>query len=590
MNDVRECYRSPVYRKLVLSLALVTAVLVTYLPALRAGFVWNDDTYITDNPTLDGAWGLKQVWTNPRANEQYYPLVFTTFWVEKLLFGLDPTPYHVVNVLLHAAAALLLWRLLRRLELPGGWFAAALFALHPVCVESVAWIAERKNTLSLVLTLLAALTYLRWLEARAAAAEGSSRKKKHVTPRWYLRPGVLYLGVLLLLALALFAKTTASLLAPVLLVLVWWRKGRLRAEDVWPTVPLFLVGAALAWHTAWLEKTMVRASGADWSLGLLGRLVLAGRATVFYLGKLLWPADLMFIYPRFVVDPTQLWQWLPVLAVAGVVISLLLLRRRLGRGPLAGALLLVGVLFPALGFFNVYAMRFSWVADHFAYQAVAVGAAVLAAGAAGLAAGKPPLVRNVATGCGVAVLLVLATLSYRHARAFHDEDTLWRTTLAANPSCFMCHVNYGHLLYGKGRVAEAVEHFEASLRLKPDNVPALLNLARADEEALRYADAARRLEAALAFEPTNSAVLVNLGTVYTKDGRYGEAVGAFEEALRNSSPDDYLAHNGLGVALVRQGQVLEAARHFREAVRLRPDYAPARANLERALALLAGQR
>ena len=579
----------PVKRPVSFALAalLVAAVVVAYLPALRAGFVWNDDTYVTHNRTLDGAAGLHAIWADPRANEQYYPLVFSSFWIEKRLWGLHPLGYHLVNVLLHAASVLLLWRLLRRLAVPGAWFGAALFALHPVCVESVAWVTERKNTLSLLLSLLATLAYLAWSERRAAAADRRARRSREPNLPWHRRPGALYAGALALFAFALLAKTTAALLPAVLLVLAWWQSGRLRGPDVRPLLPFFAVGAALALNTAWLEKTMVRASGTEWALPLAGRFVLAGRAVAFYAGKLVWPADLAFIYPRWTIDPAAVRQWLPALAALVVLAVAWALRGRLGRGPLAGILLFGGVLVPAMGFFNVYAMRYSYVADHFAYQAVAVAAACAAGGIATLA-GRAVALRRAAAAAGVAVLGLLGVLTFRHAQEFASAETLWRDTLTKNPGCFMCHTNYGFLLYREGRVADAIDHFQASLRLKPDNVPALLNLAKVDEDRGRFDEAASELRSALAVDPSDPTVLVNLGTVYTKAGRYEDAAATYREALRYPSPDGYLAHNGLGVALIHQGRRAEAVEEFREALRLKPDYWMARANLERALAAQAG--
>jgi tetratricopeptide (TPR) repeat protein len=579
-----------VERKVALGLALVAAVLIAYLPALTAGFVWNDDTYVTENPTLDGGRGLKLIWTDPRANEQYYPLVFSSFWLEKRLWGLHPLGYHLVNVLLHAGSVLLLWWFLRRLGLPGAWLAAAVFALHPVCVESVAWVAERKNTFSLLLSLLAAHAFLASTDAREAEYHHHGRRRPAAVVAWHRRPSVLYGAALALFTLALLAKTTAALLPPVLLVLAWWRRGRLRWSDFRPLVPFFAIGIALAWNTAWLEKTMVKASGVEWSLSLFGRLVLAGRALAFYASKLIWPTNLMFIYPRWVIDPSMWTQWLPAIAAVVVVVAAWTARRWFGRGPLAAVLLFGGVLFPAMGFFNVYAMRYSYVADHFAYQAVALAAAAVICGAASLLAGRGVAVRRAAAATGAVVLVLLGALTFRQSHVYRDEDTLWRDTLAANPDCFMCHTNYGFSLYGRGRVAEAIDHFEASLRLKPDNIPALLNLARVEEDRGRLGEAIARLRAAREVDPSDTTVLVNLGTDYTKIGQYDEAIAQYEEALRRPSPNDYLAHNGLGVALINKGRMTEAIEHFREALRLKPGYWMARANLERALSMVQTQR
>ena len=335
---------------------------------------------------------------------------------------------------------------------------------------------------------------------------------------------------------------------------------------------------------------MVQATGSEWSLGLPGRVVLAGRATTFYAWKMLFPSDLAFIYPRWEVDPRILLQWLPVVGWLAALAAVWVLRERAGRGPLASLLLFGGVLFPAMGFFNVYAMRYSWVADHFAYQAVAVFAACTVTGASAFVPASGPLLRRAAAAAGVALLALLGATTFRQSRVYRGEETLWRDTLEKNPSSFMVHTNYGFWLSNNGRVEEAVEHFESSLRLRPDNVPTLLNLARIEEQRGRLEAAAVRLRAALRLDPAETAALINLGTVNAKAGRPEEARTSFEEALRIGSSGDYLAHNGLGVVLMQQGKGPEALGHFREALRLRPDYDFARANLERSLALLGAPR
>jgi tetratricopeptide (TPR) repeat protein len=572
-----------------LGAVLVAAVVAAYLPALGAGFIWNDDTYLTDNPTLDAAEGLRLIWTEPKASEQYYPMVFTSFWLEKRLWSLRPFGYHLVNVLLHAASALLLWAFLRRLLLPGAWLAAAVFALHPMCVESVAWVTERKNTLSLFLSLLALLAYGAALDARAKAAEPRKKRKPRTEVPWYRRPAALYTAALAAFTLALFAKTTASVVPAVLLVLAWWRRGRVQASDVRPVVPFLAIGAGLAFHTAWLERTMVQATGREWALGLLGRVVLAGKVSAFYAGKLLVPAGLTFIYPRWVVDPHVWSQWIPAIAGVALLAAAWVLRGRIGRGPLTGVLLFAGVLFPAMGFFNVYAMRYSWVADHFAYQAVAVAAGCVVCGIASLLPGPGTTARRAAGALALVVLAVFGVTSFRQSRIYRSEDTLWKDTLEKNPDCFMCHTNYGDWLVNHGRADEAVEHFEKSLELRPDNVPTLLNLARVEEQRGRLDEAAARLRAARRIDPADTLVLINLATINTKAGRFDEAVAEYREALRLGSPDDYMAHNGLGAALMGQGKGTEAVEHFREALRLKPDYSHARDNLERALAILNGR-
>ncbi len=595
------------------ALLLAGLVVAAYLPALSAGFVWNDDTYLTQNRTLDDAKGLVRIWTDPRANEQYYPLVFTSFWLEKKVFGLEPAGYHAVNVLLHAAAALLLWRLLRRLALPGAWVAAALFALHPLCVESVAWITERKNTLSLVFSLLSMLACVRvgrneeneeedvlrkvkrGETGRERAAherrplftfkeKSSSSSSSSYSYSSLLFPSSFAFGLsFLFFVLALLSKTTAVVVPFALVVVLWFREGKLRRNDVVRLAPWFAVGAAFAAHTAWLERTSVLAVGREWDLSLAERLALAGQTAAFYAAKFVAPFGLSFVYPRWRLDAGSALQWLPTLAAAALLAALWLLRARTGRGPFAALVLFLGALFPAMGFFNVYPMRFSWVADHFAYQAVAVLAACVVSGAAAGIRGAPENARRISAVFAVGVLVLFGTLTARRVRVYASEETLWTDALAKNPACFLCRTNYGIWLLERGRNAEAEAQLEESNRLKPGEVPTLLNLALADERLGRFDRAPALLREAVGVDPKNAAAWINLGNAEARAGRVDDAVAAYREALRLGSPGDAFAHNGLGAALMRKGEPEEAIAHFREAVRLRPDYASARTNLERAL-------
>ena len=332
---------------------LLTAVLIVcctflaYLPALSGGLLWDDAAHVT-RPELRSLHGLWRIWSDLGATQQYYPLLHSAFWVEYKLWGDATLGYHLLNLLLHAAAAILVMLIMRRLGLPGAWLAALIFALHPVCVESVAWIAEQKNTLSTVFYLSAALLYLHFDQTRRRSQ---------------------YFLALALFVMALLSKTVTDTLPAALLVVFWWRRGRIGwKRDVLPLLPWFALGAAAGIFTAWVERTLVGAEGPDFALTLVERFLVAGRAIWFYVGKLVWPANLMFFYPRWRVDSTEWWQYLfPLAALAALAGLCLLARKR--RGPLAGALIFAGTLFPALGFFNVYPFVYSYVADHFQYVA-----------------------------------------------------------------------------------------------------------------------------------------------------------------------------------------------------------------------------
>jgi Flp pilus assembly protein TadD len=573
-----------------------TAALVAYLPVLRAGFVWNDADYVT-RADLRPLSGLRAIWFRVGATEQYYPVLHSAFWIEHRLWGDSPLGYHLLNVLLHATAACLLAFVLKELwqpkaAAPGGaeWTAALLFALHPVCVESVAWISEEKNTLSAVFCLLAALLYLRW---------------QRPDPKGYLLATACF-------ALAVLSKSVAVTLPPALLVLAWWRQGRISWKtDVAPLLPWFALGAGAGLITAHVEHGYVSGVSADeFAFSLPVRILIAGRAAVFYLAKLAWPHPLIFFYPRWTIDPGSLLAWLFPSAVLGALAGLWFLRRR-GRGALAAALYFVGTLFPVLGFLNVYAFRFSFVADHFQYLA-ALGP--LAAVAAVLPA---RLGRFSRAAYFAAPLGLLGALTFMTCREYRDPETFYRAILAKNPDSWIAHNNLGNLLLQNNRVSEAAPEFEAALRLKPAYLEAETNLGVALYRQGRLAEAVGRYEAALALDPRSVPVHADLGEALLLLGQKPAAAAALAQVLRIDPANlpvlselaqcldelgrgtemaafyeralaagarHPLIYNNLGGLMLAAGRLGEAADDFRTAVRLDPHLAQAHENLGIALA------
>lgn len=498
-------------RRTAAAAALALLALVPYSGSLTGGFLWDDDAYVVENTVLTDPDGLRGIWLDPGATPQYYPLVHTTFWLERRLWGLDATGYRAVNLGLHLAGALLLWAVLASLGAPWPWFAAALFAVHPVHAESVAWVTERKNVLSGALALASAWCYLRFL------VEPPGRRRALL----YAAAALLFLGGLL-------SKTVVCSLPAALLVVLWWRRGRLGLRDVVPLVPFFAVGLALALVTAWLERSHVGAMGADWDLSAAQRILISGRALWFYLGKLAWPHPLAFIYPRWVPDAAQAWQWAFPAGAAALTAILWARRGTLGRGPLAAALYFGGTLLPALGFVDVYPMRFSFVADHFQYMASIGPLALAAAGCAALESWRPWTARAVA---GV-LLALLAATTFVRARDFRDLEGLWNDTLEKNPGCWMCLSNLGDLRIGQGRRDEAVDLFLRVLDQRPRhfmvrNDLAALLLARGD-----LAGAEAQLRAALALKADLASARTNLGAVLYRQGRFEESIVELSEAVR----------------------------------------------------------
>jgi hypothetical protein len=508
-------------------LLLIAAVLVAYAPALEGGFLWDDDAHVT-RPELRSLTGLWRIWTEPGATQQYYPLLHSAFWLEQRLWGNAVLAYHLVNVILHAASAWLLWLVMRRLEVAGGLLAAATFALHPVHVESVAWISEQKNTLSLVFYLSALLAYLRF---------DLERRRRD----YWLASGLFLLGLL--------TKTVVATLPGALLVILWWRRGRLEARrDVMPLLAWFAIGAAAGLYTSWFERAQLGAKGVSFTITLLERCLLAGRVVWFYVSKLFWPADLTFIYPRWDI-PMPPWPHVVYpMAALGALVTAWSLRTR-SRAPLAAALFYLGSLFPVLGFLNVYPFVFSFVADHFQYLASLGPIAAAAGGVSVILQRQDEARRRVGVLACVGLAALLGVLTWRQSHDYHDVRTLYERTLARNPDCYLCLNNLAAFSLEAGDTEGAAARYKEVLRIKPDSVEALSNL----------------------------------GNLQLRAGEIQQAVESYESALR-IAPNNVVARTNLGIALFAAGRVPEAIAQYEAALRVVPDYKPAQRSLELARA------
>ena len=537
---------------------LFVAVFAAYAPALGGGFLWDDDGHIT-RPELRSVAGLIRIWFELGATQQYYPVLHSAFWLEHFVLGDAPAGYHVLNVLLHATAACLFASVLRRLAVPGAWLAALLFALHPVCVESVAWISEQKNTLSVVFYLLASLAYLRF---------DRSRRPAH------------YALATVCFVLALGTKTVTATLPAALLVIFWWQRGRLELRrDVAPLLAWFVLAVAAGLTTAWVEHSLVGASHTDFDLGFVQRGLLAGRAVWFYLGKLAFPVDLIFVYPRWTIEASVWWQYLFPLGI--LLLGLAAWRWRQHRGPIAAGLFFAGSLFPALGFVNVYPFAFSFVADHFQYLASLGIFALAGSGLAAALARKSGVQRTTAA---VASLAVLAALTWQQSTSYRSPTTLYETTLAKNPAAWLAHNNLANLLTSAGKAKDAIPHLEAAIRLHPSSVEPENNLGFALFGLGQSAAAIPHLQRALQIQSDYVYAHNNLGLAYMNLGRMAEAEEQFREALR-LKPEYPQAHLNLGLLLGQQNKTDDALVQFATAVRVLPNYTEAEFNWAIGLAL-----
>jgi protein O-mannosyl-transferase len=550
------------------ALALVVATVLAYLPALRAGYVWDDDDYVTNNPLLSAPDGLWRIWFSMDQPSQYFPLVYTSFRLEYALWGLEPFGYHLVNVLLHAANALLLVVVLHQLKLPGAWLAGAIFALHPVHVESVAWITERKNVLSTFFFLTALAAWIRFAEPGAGARA-----------RWY----GLSLGSYVL---ALLAKTTACTL-PAAQILALFVRGRpVGLRRVAQVLPFFVVGVAMGLLTLWWERVKQGTHGERFEMTLVESTLVASRAVWFYLGKLAWPTQLSFSYPRFAIDPGDLWQYLPLVAGAALLLALWRFRDALGRGPLAAALFFVAMLSPLIGFIPLYTFLYTFVADHYQYVA-SIGPIALLAGAA--AHHLWPRAPRLALGAAAVLLAVLGALTFAQSRVYESSETLWRDVIAKNPGSWMAHANLGRELLREGPAAEALPSFQEAARLRPDLAQPHHGMGAALVRSGRPDEARPHFERALEIDPDFHASHQRLAALRWREGDRDGALAHFDAMVR-IAPRDAASRVAHARALAALGRAAEADAEYRAALALAPEHPAALRGLARLRASCPGGR
>jgi tetratricopeptide (TPR) repeat protein len=563
-----EFLRSSRNRAWLLGLLLVAATLLAYQPAWQAGFIWDDDEYVTNNPLLTAPDGLKRIWFSLDSPSQYFPLTYSVFRIEHSFWGFNSAGYHWVNILLHAANALLVWRLLRRLSVPGAWLAAAIFALHPVQVESVAWVTELKNVLSLFFFLLATLAWVEFVEDRSK-------------PLWRF-----YGLALMFCALALFSKTTACTL-PAALLLILWLKGkpidRFRLAQM---IPFLVLGVGMGLVTVWWERFHQEVAGNFLGLGLLDRILVASHAVWFYAGKLIWPVNLTFMYPHWTIHSAEPLAYGWLLACGGACAMIWFTRRFFGRSVETAALFYVATLSPLLGFIMLYTFYYSFVSDHYQYVAsigpIALAAAVMTAALGRLKKQRPFL----KPALGGIVLLVLGLLTWRQSLMYADAETLWRTTIARNPDAWMAYDNLGIILARSGDEDGAMALFQKTLVLRPDDALACNNLGLVLCQKGRMDEGIVEFQKAVSILPGNAVFRDNLGKAFLAKGRQREAMIQFQKVLDNN-PLEPKANYHLGIVLFQTGRVDEAMAHFEKALENHPEFADAWDSLDHTAWLLA---
>lgn len=517
---------------------------MNYQPAWHGGFIWDDDRYVTNNNLLTAPDGLGRIWFSLDSPSQYFPLAYTVLRIERSLWGLNPTGYHWVNILFHLGNAFLVWCVLSRLKVPGAWLAAAVFALHPVQVESVAWISELKNVLMGFFFLLTLLAWTRYLDSA-----GRNRR-------------FLYAAALVFYLLALFAKSTACTLPAALLLILWLKKRPIDSRALFEIVPFILFGLGVGSIAVWWEKYHQGARVLV-SLAPMERVLVASRAIWFYLSKIFWPSNLTFIYPQWKIDVSDLTGYCWLAATTALIVVVYFARRFFGRGIEVALLFFVATLSPLLGFVMLYTFRYTFVADHYQYLAC-IGPIALASAGFVKSVDNLGNARWIGWAGAFAAIACLSVLTFRQSATYRDMETLWRSTIAKDPRSWMAYNNLGVVELEKGNIDDAINKYKRSLELHPDYPEALYNLGSALLQKGRVDDAIRLCEEALKIQPTDVDAHVVLGNALMVKQDVDGAINHYRAAL-SLRPNDSNAHYNLGVALQQQGQGEEAAREFKKA-------------------------
>jgi Flp pilus assembly protein TadD len=547
---------------------IIAAGLWIYSPALHGDWLWDDSLYITDNPLLSDPDRLWKAWFQPGSFIEYYPIQETVQWMQWRLWGNDTFGYHLTNVVLHLVSALLVWRVLAKFGLRLAWLGGLIFAVHPMMVESVAWIAEFKNTLSLPPFLLAICAWIDY-EDRGRRAD--------------------YLRALALFVVAMLCKISMASFPAIILLYAWWKRGRVGWRDLLASAPFLVISVLLSVITVlsgiWYLQNQLKLPAVVDIGGLASRLALVGQTLSFYFTKCFWPLGPLPVYPQWKIEACPPFQFLPWLVLAGAACWLWSRRRTWGRHVLLGLGFFILTLGPFLGFLPLAYMSFTWVMDHFLYLPIIGIIGIVVAGIeeidARLAAGIHPF----SSGLLTVLMGLLAFESHWYAAAFTNNETFWSYTIERNPGAWFAHNNLGKILLVAGEPEQARKHFEFVIQLKPDYGEPYCGLADSLIALGRIPEGVKAYEQSLARDPYSPETNNNFGVVLAQTGHTPEALAHFAVAL-HGHPFYADAHNNTGNTLLQAGRTAEAIEQYALAVQSKPNYVEAHANLGIALARL----
>ena len=544
---------------------IIVAAAVIFWPTLHGDWLWDDDTDITQNPFTQSANGLWSIWFEPGTQFDYYPMKASVQWAQWHLWGNDTLGYHVTNLMLHIISALLVWRLFHKLGLKLAWLGGLIFAVHPVQVESVAWIAELKNTLSMPFFLLAAIFYLDFDEQRR--------------PRDFM----FSVGCFLL---AMLTKPAMVMFPVVILLYAWWKRGRIGRDDLKASAPFFAVSLVMGWVTlrcgVWYNELHPLSYQGPELGGILSRLALTGSSLAFYFWKSIWPTLLLPIYPQWSVAPPSLLQFLPWPLLGGFLFWFWTKRQSWGRDVLFGTSFFLLLLLPFCDVVSANYMGVTWVMDHFLYIPILglIGLVIAGLERATRWMPKPACIMGIGLLAGILMAMIAESRGY--AENFVNQEVLWTYTVARNPEAWLAYNDLGKTLCQKGRVDEAIPQFQKALEIHPNYAEAYNNLGSALAQKGQVDEAMIQYQKVLVINPNVAETHNNLGQIFLQKGQLDEAIAQFQLALE-INPNFAEIHTNLGNSLSKKGRVDEAMIQFQEALEINPDYVDAHSDLGLAL-------
>lgn len=547
--------------------AVFLITLLIYIPAMSAAYIWDDDQEVHANVALRDFHGLVQAWKGaPGTGADYLPLKTTMLWVEYQIWGAKPEGYHVMNIVVHAIAALLLIVALKQLRIPGAWLAGLLFAIHPVHVESVAWVSERKNTLSLVFYLLTFIAYFKF-----------DRTKNWAYYGWALAAFVA----------AGLCKSHVVVLPAALVLCNWWQRRGFTKEDLLRSIPFFVLSGFFAWLT--IHFQFQRAIGGEVIENFGGwgsRIAMAGMSTWWYLYKALCPDHLITIYPIWPIIPPQAYQFLFGIALLVVLAVLWFYRNSWARPYFFAFAYFVATLVPVMGFIKMSYMRVTLVADHFQYLSDISIIALVSAGIALLYQRLGQWGRYSLVGVVAVLVMTFSGYSWNRAGTFQCEETLWLDTLSKNENTWQAHNHMGAIYYSRQDFSRARHHFYRGVQLRPGNCEVQNNMGLVLMAMGELDSALEYYKRAVEIKPDDASIRTNYGNGLAMAKKFSEAVVQYREAVKYPSPNKPAIYFQLGNILFQVSRFREAVDAYEEALKLAPQFKEARNNLEAAQRML----